>query len=216
MSIELLTFEALAAGLRVRAAGEPEPPTAVVGIDGLSGAGKTWFAGLLGAELGAPVVATDEFVPGWSGLAESVERLAEWILAPARQGDPLRYRRYDWRSGRPVEWVEVPAAPLLVVEGCGVLTPPAGDLLWFSVWIDAPVADRRARLEARADWASYAPYAEGWARQEARLHQCWSTARRADLVVDNASAARPGRPGAFARSRSAGVVARAPGAARPT
>jgi len=194
-----LTFAALAAALRTRApAGSSPPAVRAVGVDGLSGAGKTWFAGQLAAALGALVLATDDFVPGWSGLAESVERLAEWILLPARRGEALRYRRYDWHSGTPVGWVEVPATPYLVVEGCGVVTPPAGDLLWYSVWIDAPAEDRRARLVERDDWASYAPFAEGWGHQESRLHARWSTRERADLVVDNSlTAAAAAGPGGF-------------------
>ncbi len=58
-----MTFEQLAATIRERAEG-PGSSCRVVGVDGMSGAGKTAFARRLADELAAPYLCTDELVPG--------------------------------------------------------------------------------------------------------------------------------------------------------
>jgi hypothetical protein len=60
----------------------PGRRTRVIGIDGMSGSGKSGFARRLAAELGASVLGVDDLVPGWDALAESVSLLTEWVLRP--------------------------------------------------------------------------------------------------------------------------------------
>jgi hypothetical protein len=197
-----MTFGQLAAVLRAlddRAVdlsrpGRPRPVpgrrTRVVGIDGLSGAGKSAFARRLAAALGgAPVLSTDDLVPGWDALGESVALLTEWVLRPLAAGRPARWRRYDWVAGRPGEWQDIEPADFLVAEGCCVGLPPAAPALSYLIWIDAPAAERRHRLELRPDWPAYRPFAGRWAAQEHALQATADTPGRADLVVDNS-----GRP----------------------
>ncbi|HVT70025.1 MAG TPA: hypothetical protein VHF26_19900 [Trebonia sp.] len=176
----------------------------VVGVDGLSGAGKSGFARRLAAELGAPVLSTDDLVPGWDALAESVALLTEWVLVPLAAGRPARWRRYDWIAGRPAEWVDVEPGDFLVVEGCCVGVPPAAAGLSYLIWIDAPAGERRRRLELRSDWAAYQPFFESWTRQENALQAAADTPGRAGLVVDNSGRSGTGEwAGRFFR-RSAG------------
>jgi hypothetical protein len=205
----------------------------VIGVDGLSGAGKTGFARRLGAALGAPVLSTDDLVPGWDGLAESVGLLTDWVLRPLsiqgqlnqgrlnqdplKTGNPLsagpparpapvRWRRYDWQAGGPGEWVTLDPGDFLIVEGCCVGTPPAGAYLSYLIWIDAPAAERRRRLERRADWPWYAPHAAAWARQEAALHAPARTPEHADLIVDNGTGNSVGNGTADGTSASDGLA----------
>jgi hypothetical protein len=191
-----MTFEELAARVRAlddRAVDLSDPDCRrplpgrrprVVGVDGLSGAGKSSFAQRLAAALGAPVLSVDDLVPGWDAVAESVGLLADWVLRPLAAGRPARWRRYDWLAGRPGGWVDLEPGDFLVVEGSCVGLEPAG-LLSCLLWIDAPAAERRRRLERRPDWTAYAPFADRWARQEAALQAAAGTPARADLVVDN-------------------------------
>jgi len=193
-----MTFGQLAsliAGLKSAPAGR----CVVVGIDGMSGSGKSEFAQRLAAELAAPVLSTDDLVPGWDGLAASVGLLTDWVLRPLAAGQPARWRKYDWLAGRPGEWVDLDPGDLLVVEGCCTGLFPAASYLDYLVWIAVPEAERRRRLERRADWAAYAPFADRWADQEAALQAQAGTAERADLVIDN-SARTPagGLPDSFA------------------
>ena len=157
----------------------------VVGIDGLSGSGKSSFARRLAVELDAPVLSVDDLVPGWDGLAQAPGLLADGVLRPLAAGLAGRYRRYDWPAGRLAEWVELPPGDLLIVEGCCAGVAPAGGLLSCLIWMDAPAGERRRRLELRPDWPAYAPFTQRWARQETALQAAAGTAGRACLVVDN-------------------------------
>jgi hypothetical protein len=192
-----MMFEELAMRIRAlddRAADRSDPASPrplpgrrcrVVGIDGMSGAGKSSFARRLADELAAPVLCLDDLVPGWDALAESVGLLTDWVLRPLAAGRPARWRRYDWLAGRAGEWVDLAPGEFLVVEGSCVGLPPASPCMSYLIWIDAPEQERRRRLELRADWVAYAPFAQRWARQEAALQATANTPARADLAVDN-------------------------------
>ena len=204
-----MTFEELAARIRalddqaVDLSDQPPRPLPgrrcrVVGIDGLSGSGKSTFARRLAAELDAPVLSADDLVFGWDALAESVGLLAEEVLRPLAAGRTARWRRYDWLAGQPANWVELAPPDVLIAEGCCVGADPAGGLFSYLIWMDAPAGERRRRLELRSDWAAYAPFAERWARQESALQAAADTPGRADLVVDNADERDGGWPGQFA------------------
>lgn len=196
-----MTFEELAERIRalddravdLSASGRPRPRPLpgrrcrVVGIDGMSGSGKSSFARRLAAELAAPVLAVDDLVPGWDGIAESVGLLTDWVLRPLNAGRPARWRRYDWVAGEPGEWVDLDPGEFLVVEGCCTGLPPADSGLAYLIWIDAPEEERWRRLQLRSDWATYAAFAQRWARQEEALQQGADTPGRADLVVDNSA-----------------------------
>jgi hypothetical protein len=157
----------------------------IVGVDGRSGAGKSTIAGRVAAALGAPVVHLDDVVPGWDGLAESVDRLVDWVLAPAAAGRPVRWRRYDWELARYVEWHETPVDGVLVVEGSGCGARHAARYLTALVWIETPDDVRRDRLAARVDGGTYAPFLDRWARQEIAIVESDAIPARADVVVDN-------------------------------
>jgi uridine kinase len=198
-----LTFGALAEAIRAHGAAESggrgnPPPAArasrprVVGIDGMSGAGKSEFALRLARELEAPVLSTDDLVPGWDGLAESIRLLIDWVLRPLAEGRPASWRRYDWLAGEPGKWVDLDPGDYLVVEGCCAGLPQAASYLSYLVWIDAPADERRRRLIRRADWSAYAPHADSWARQEKELQSGALTPERANLIVDNSKKRRGG------------------------
>jgi len=192
-----MTFEELAERIRTlddRAVDLADPASLrpldgrrcrVVGIDGMSGSGKSSFARRLAGELAAPVLSADDLVPGWEAIAESVGLLADWVLRPLAAGRPARWQRYDWLAGQPGAWVDLDPRDFLVVEGCCVGLEPAAGLFSCLIWIDTPADERRRRLELRPDWATYAPFVERWTRQEAALQATADTPGRADLVVDN-------------------------------
>src|SRR5262245_56356269 len=104
-------------------------PTHLVAIDGPSGAGKTTLAAEVAAALAAPTVHMDDLYPGWNGLRAATGHLQSWVVEPLRAGHPARYRRWNWAAGAYAEWVQLPAAEVIVVEGCGSGALPAGHAL---------------------------------------------------------------------------------------
>ena len=178
----LPTADAVAVVLaELRRTAPPPAGPAVVAVDGPSGAGKTDFAAALARALGnAPVVHMDDLYPGWDGLAAAVALVTDEVLAPLAAGGRARYRRWDWAAGRRGEQVEVPAAPVVVVEGvgCGARAPAAH--VGVLVWIDATPEVRRARGIAR-DGETYRPHWQRWAVQEEALFAVEAPAARATV-----------------------------------
>lgn len=145
-------------------------------IDGPSGAGKTTLALQIGEALGILVVHLDDFYPGWGGLAEGARMVAEDVLDPERPG----YWRWDWQLGRRAEWVALPPAEDLIVEGVGAVTGASkararkrGDV--DTIRVVAEPGLRKARALRRDP--GYAEWWDMWAAQEARL-------RRVDVDVE--------------------------------
>ncbi len=156
--------------------------TVVVSVDGRSGAGKTGFAEAVARRLGCPVVRLDEVYPGWDGLAEGVRLVTEQVLEPLSRGEPASHPVWDWARG---EWGarrQVPAVPVLVLEGCGALAPGPARHAAVRVWVEAADPVRRQRALAR-DGEIYAPHWERWAGQEEALLARHHPAGTADLVV---------------------------------
>jgi cytidylate kinase len=207
-----LTYRALADRL---ARIEPIAPARciVVGIDGWSGAGKSFFADRLCQELGAALIRTDDVMPGWDSLARTIDLLERWILIPLAAGRPAVWRRFDWDLMRAAEWAEVAPTRTLVIEGCGIGHRRLAPYLSYLIWVSAPAQVRRTRLPGREDWEMYRPFVDMFAAQERALRAGDDPEQRADLLVCNdASAEGPTRP---AGDREPGFVVRtrdAPGA----
>ncbi|WP_404347871.1 (d)CMP kinase [Phycicoccus jejuensis] len=156
--------------------------TAVVAVDGPSGSGKTTLAKGVVEALAAPVVHMDELYPGWDGLADAVPLLVEQVLDPLSRGEDARYRVWDWDRHGWGETRDVPAAPVLVVEGCGASVGRAGEYAAVRVWVEAP-RDERMRRGIDRDGETFRPHWERWAAQEERVFADDRTREHADVRV---------------------------------
>ncbi|MDH6122374.1 hypothetical protein ABH930_006650 [Kitasatospora sp. GAS204A] len=138
----------------------------LVAVDGYAGSGKTTFAGRLATALGgAPVVHLDDLAThqdffDWTG------RLSEWVLRPLAQGEPARFEAYDWVARRFQGAREVPAAPVVLLEGVGAGRRAVRPALAELVWMELPAADARAR-GLRRDGPELAAFWERWTAAEA-------------------------------------------------
>jgi hypothetical protein len=103
-------------------------------------------------------------------------------VEPLRSGWPARYRRWDWTASRYAEWVHVPPADLLILEGCGSGARPAGDSLAALVWVEAQESVRYVRGVSRDE--GFAAFWDRWAAQERELFESDRTRERAALVID--------------------------------
>jgi uridine kinase len=160
--------------------------TIVVAIDGPSGSGKTTLSRHLSAGLSAdvpvPIVHLDDIYPGWDGLADTPPRLLDWILLPLARSEPARYRRYDWVENQYAEWHDVPASPVLIIEGSGSGSSSCAPYLSYLIWIEADRDVRFTRGIAR-DGDGYLPHWGRWARQEESLFSTEKTRERADVRI---------------------------------
>jgi hypothetical protein len=179
---ELVTVDELA-DLVVTTTGSAIGPSWIVAIDGWSGSGKTSLADRLAPALGAPCIHLDDWVPGWSGLARSVDFLVEWVLTPLSEGRPAQWQLWDWDRDRWGDGREQAPAPLILVEGCGAGSAAARPFLSELIWLEATPVQRDARLRARPDWPTYEPWAAMWAEQERALRVGDDVAGAADLVI---------------------------------
>ncbi|PSK98644.1 uridine kinase [Haloactinopolyspora alba] len=185
----VIALDTLAARIRAAPAGAGD--TTTVAVDGPSSSGKTTLAAAVAARLDAAVVHMDDLYPGWDGLAAGARNVADEVLAPLAAGRPARYRRWDWHRGTYGEWVDVPPAPVLLIEGCGSGSAAAAPYLSILIWVDAPPEVRKRRGLAR-DGDTFAPHWDRWARQEEALFTADRTRERADLRIDTS---RPHEPG---------------------
>ncbi|MHC1558133.1 nucleoside/nucleotide kinase family protein [Actinomycetospora sp. C-140] len=158
--------------------------TAVVGIDGFSGAGKTALAQDLGHEDDVDVVSIEEFYRGWAGLEEGPARAVAGLVEPLRAGRTPRWRAWDWERGEEGPELERPlTARVVVLEGCGAGATVLRAHEALTVWVDAEPGERERRLRAREDWPLYAPHRATWRAREQVLAAHENLPDAADVIV---------------------------------
>ncbi|WIB78504.1 ATP-binding protein [Curtobacterium sp. MCPF17_002] len=149
----------------------------VVLVDGRSGTGKTTLGNAVADRLGAQLVHLDDLYPGWDGLRAAAEAVVTDVL-----GGPSGYRRWDWTTSAPTDWVPLdPDAPI-VIEGCGALSRASAALASLRVWLEADDDTRWQRAIGR-DGEVFAREWERWAAQEAAFIAAEHPAGLADLVL---------------------------------
>ena len=166
------------------------PPGAprVIAVDGPSGAGKTTFAEQVADELAAragvrpQVVHMDDIFPGWDGLADAVDLVAGQVLEPLSRAEGGRFRRWDWLAGERAEWLEVPLADWVVLEGVGCGSRRCRPHLAALAWIEADRDVRMARGMER-DGEAFRPHWERWALQEQQLFTTEDTRNHAGVIL---------------------------------
>ncbi|MFE0458885.1 uridine kinase [Kitasatospora sp. NPDC058965] len=173
-------------------------PVRLVAVDGHAGSGKTTFAGQLAAALGgAPVVHLDDLAThqeffAWTG------RLRDRVLTPLAAGRTARFEPYDWVARRFRGAREIPAAPVVLLEGVGAgrraLRPELAALLWMEL----PAADARAR-GLRRDGPELADFWAEWTRAEVAHFTADPSRPFAQLTVDGRTS-RPLQPHLAKRS----------------
>lgn len=154
----------------------------VLGVDGRSGAGKSWLGTALALQRPAAVIRGDDFYNpvlatlsgaqraalGAFEIADSVidwRRLRTEALEPLVHGRPARFAPYDWEAGngqlgRPLD---VAPAELVILEGVYSARPELADLIDIAVFVQVDEELRGQRLGARAD---HPDWREFWERGE--------------------------------------------------
>lgn len=176
------TFRALAE--EINAAAVRLGQTRLICVDGPAGSGKTTFATRLGAELQAPIVHMDDLYEGWDGAFSPhlVERIDAWILTPLRHGVPARHLRYDWLADRFGDWIDLPDAPHLILEGVRSADRGVREHAALVAWVESAPALRLDRVIDR-DGEAIRPAMLTFQEREAEHFERQQTRAAADLIV---------------------------------
>lgn len=155
----------------------PTPRPLRIIIDGPTGSGKTTFASQLARELGALVLHSDDWVPGWNGF-ERGTKVTEDLVSGARDS----YTRFDWETYQNGEEVCPDVTRDWVVEGSGSLTRETRAHADITIWVETDPKKAKARALAR-DGEDFAPWWDTWKTQE-RQHESQNSPRDlADFIV---------------------------------
>ncbi|MFD7894996.1 uridine kinase [Streptomyces sp. NPDC059743] len=142
-------------------------PVRLIAVDGHAGSGKSTFTGRLATALGgAPVLRLDDLA-SHEELFAWTERLTERIIEPLRRGATARYEAYDWTLRRFIEPRELPADPVVLIEGVGAgrraLRPYLARLLWME-----RAAEESWERGRRRDGPGLSVFWDGWTTAETR------------------------------------------------
>ncbi|MCQ2457379.1 MAG: AAA family ATPase [Clostridia bacterium] len=144
----------------------------MITIDGPCASGKTTLADRLAAVFDAAVVHTDDFVvPHAMKTKERLavpggncddERLAGEVAEPFKNGESVRYRRYDCAADRLLDEETLPDCRLLILEGCYCNLPSVRRYADLRLFVSAPEKTRMERLKKRETPESLRRFGEMW------------------------------------------------------
>ncbi len=160
--------------------------TRLVCVDGPAGSGKTTTAAAMSDALArAPIVHMDDLYEGWSQqLGDPLAaRVEAWLLVGWSDGLPGMHPRYDWVAGRFEEWVSVPSAPVVILEGCASASARVRRWASLVVWVQAPALLCLQRGLTR-DGDGMADHWRAWQVHEAAHFAADGTRAAADVRVD--------------------------------
>ena len=167
----------------------------VLALDGRCSSGKTKKATAVAEQFPDSIVLhTDDFylppadrVPGWEQTPcanMDLARLRDEALRPAYAGQPVAYRAYSCREGAFLPPAQLPAQPLVILEGSYSHHPLLRPYETLRVFVTCTKAEQTRRLQAR-EGARYADFAARWVPLEEGYFAQYGIAECADFVVDN-------------------------------
>jgi uridine kinase len=151
----------------------------LIGIDGQSGAGKSYLADRLHERLPhIVIIRNDDFYQPMEEAVGAIlnpeqgyeqyfdwRRLEQQVLIPLSIGQSAQYRRYDWLKGEVTEAIEtVDATSIVVVEGVYVTRPELRKYFDLRIWVETDAQQRWQRQVARGENSQ--EWIERWAAAE--------------------------------------------------
>lgn len=187
-----ITQENLTLILSAALAQQPTKPL-VLALDGRCGSGKTTLADRLARQFPVCVLHTDDFylppaqrVRGWEKKPcanMDLARLRDEALRPAYNGLPVPYRAYSCREGAYQPMQELPAHPLVILEGSYSHHPLLAGYETLRVFVTCSKEEQTRRLQAR-EGERYENFAARWIPLEEGYFAEYKIEETADFVVD--------------------------------
>lgn len=148
----------------------------------------------LAAQLpGYTLLRTDDFYlpparrsPDWARTPcanMDLTRLRDEALRPAYAGQTVNYRAYSCRQGAFLPPAQLPAQPLVILEGSYSHHPLLRPYETLRVFVTCTKAEQTRRLQAR-EGARYADFAARWVPLEEGYFAQYGIAESADFVVE--------------------------------
>ena len=171
----------------------------LITVDGPCASGKTTFAEKLSAILRAEVIHTDEFVvphalktperlsrPGGNCDAE---RLVSEVLKPYKNGETVRFRRYDCRADRMMPEETLPAdTRILILEGSYSNLEAIRAYADLCLFVNTPEEIRMRRLQKRETEASLERFRAMWIPLENAYFEAYGLPDENCVIINGASA----------------------------
>ena len=188
-----ITLETLCSILTAALDQHPTKPL-VLALDGRCGSGKTTLTNALVRQFPASaVLRTDDFylppvqrAHGWEQTPcanMDLARLRDEALRPAYAGQPVQYRAYSCREGAYQPAQELPAQPLVILEGSYSHHPLLTGYETLRVFVTCSKEEQTRRLQER-EGERYANFAARWIPLEEGYFAKYQIAENADFVVD--------------------------------
>jgi uridine kinase len=165
----------------------------IMALDGRCAAGKTTLAKKLSKKYAAAVIHMDDFfLPAalrrperFQELGGNVhyERFLSEVALRLMGGRPFKYRAFDCGRMDYGDWVFVPDAKLIIVEGAYSLRADFMELYNIKVFMDIEPDEQRRRIIARNGEAAYAVFAERWIPLEEKYINETGVLERCDIVL---------------------------------
>ena len=167
-------------------------------IDGPCASGKTTLAGKLAEEMGCDVLHTDDFVVPHAQKSQerlSVpggncdwERLTRDVLAPWKQGQTVRYQRYDCRADCLMPEKRIASKELLILEGSYCNLPAIRAYADIRFFVDTPLETRLERLRRRESPESLERFFSKWIPLENAYFDAYGLPDRGCLIISEVEA----------------------------
>ena len=189
----LITSSTLTKLLAAALAQRPTKPL-VLALDGRCGSGKTTLANALAQQFPDSIVLrSDDFylppaqrVPGWEKKPcanMDLARLRDEALRPAYDGLPVPYRAYSCRDGAYLPASELPAQPLVILEGSYSHHPLLTGYETLRVFVTCSKEEQTRRLQER-EGERYENFAARWIPLEEGYFAEYRIEETSDFVVD--------------------------------
>lgn len=165
----------------------------LVGVDGMSGAGKSELGKLLAQVYGCGVVHADDFfLQPWQRSEERLataggnidyERLAP-VAAKAADDRAFAYQAYDCQTQKMGVWREVPKSPITLLEGVYALHPAVKAACDVRVFLGVDADVQADRVLRRSGPGLAARFEKEWIPMENRYFGEFDIREGCDIVVD--------------------------------
>jgi len=171
----------------------------VVGIDGLTGAGKSTLVRQISRVLDEVlVVELDDFyrpisddkickIPAtqiYECYFDS-KMFRDLVLYPLIHGLPSRYRRYNWCTNKQAEWIDLTPARFVIVDGVFSTLPELRSLYNVTVFVNTDRDIRISRLQKR--FYKDMSWLDGWIDAENLYMENIQPIQYVDLVLDGSN-----------------------------